>query len=217
MPEAISDKQHEIEEDDSRPSAVSEWVKTIAYAVVLALIIRTYILATFLVPTGSMEDTLRPGDRLVALEFIYGIPIPFTKHRILALTEPHRGDVIVFNSDGIEGLDKEKNYIKRLIGTGGERLRIVPETTDRTSRWGGRVYIDGRPLEEPAIIAEKRYYSAGEYGTRELVIPPEHFFMLGDNVKNSRDSRYWGFVPRENVIGRAVAIYWPPSRIGLIR
>ncbi len=217
MQDAVTDKANEVERDLPKKSALRDWMMTIVYSIILALIIRTYILAAFLVPTGSMADTLRPGDRLVALEFIYGFRVPFTKHRILALTEPHRGDVIVFDSDGIEKLDKDKNYVKRLVGTGGERLRIAPEKPDLSLRWSGRVHIDGKPIEEPASIAGKMYYPAGEYGSREVVVPAEHFFMLGDNVENSRDSRYWGFVPRENVIGKAVAIYWPPGRMGLIR
>ncbi len=217
MQQAVTDKANRSERDSREESALRDWIKTFLYAVILALIIRTYILATFFVPSGSMEETLRPGDRLIALEFIYGFRIPFTTHRILALTEPHRGDVIVFNSDGIEKLDGKKNYVKRLVGTGGERLRIAQEKTDQSLRWGGRVHIDGKPIEEPASIAGKMYYPAGEYGSREIIVPPEHFFMLGDNVGNSRDSRYWGFMPRENVIGKAVAIYWPPSRMGLIR
>jgi signal peptidase I len=217
MQEVAADKVNEAEDDRLNNSVLRDWIKIIVYAFILALVIWTYILATFLVSTGSMEDTLRPGDRLVALEFIYGFRIPFTERRILALTEPRRGDVIVFGSDGIEKLDKDKNYVKRLIGTGGERLRIAPEKPDLSFGWGGRVHIDGKPIEEPASIAGKIYYPAGEYGKREVVVPAEHFFMLGDNVENSRDSRYWGFVPRENVIGKAVAIYWPPGRAGLIK
>ncbi len=217
MREAVTDQTNESRPDSLEESALWDWIKTIVYAVILAVIIRTFILATFFVPSGSMQDTLRPGDRLVALEFIYGFRIPFTRHRILALTEPRRGDVLVFNSDNMEQLDKEKNYVKRLIGTGGERLRIVPEKADQSLRRGGRVHIDGAPIEEPASIAGKIYYPAGEYGKREIVVPDGHFFMLGDNAGNSKDSRYWGYVPKENVIGKAVAIYWPPSRMGLIR
>jgi signal peptidase I len=228
MREAIPDKQHETEEDSAKHSALWEWVKTIAYAVILALIIRTFLFATFHVPTGSMEPTLMgahnhpPGDRLIALKFIYGFPIPFTDRRILAMSEPHRGDVIIFNSKSVEKLDQGKDYIKRLVGLGGERLQIVPDKesgnpANRYSRIGGRVHIDGNPIEEPAAIAERLYYVDGSYGNHEVEIPPNHYFMLGDNVGNSRDSRFWGYVPRENVIGKAVFIYWPPSRMGLIK
>lgn len=228
MRETIPDKRHTTEEDIAQRSVLWEWVKTIVYAVILALFIRAYFFATFHVPTGSMEPTLfgaqnhPPGDRLIALKFIYGFPIPFTGRRVLAMSEPHRGDVIIFNSKGNEMLDQGKDYIKRLVGLGGERLQIVPEEADRSalnffSRKRGRLHIDGNPVEEPVSIAEKRYYVAGAYGNYEVKIPPNHYFMLGDNVESSRDSRFWGFVPRENVIGKAVLIYWPPSRMGLIR
>jgi signal peptidase I len=221
MQEAISDKQNEIEEDSAERSVLWEWVKTIAYAIILALIIRAFFFATFYVPTTSMVPTLHPGDRLVALKFIYGFPMPFTKHRILAMSEPHRGDVIIFNSKNVEKLDQGKDYIKRLVGLGSERLQIVPEkasgnSENRSSRKDGRVHVDGDRIEEPAMIAERKYIAAGEYGNHEVKVPPDHYFMLGDNVENSRDSRYWGFVPQENVIGKAVVIYWPPSRIGFI-
>lgn len=229
MREAAPDEEHKSKEEDSaHQSVLWEWVKTIVYAVILALFIRAYFFATFHVPTGSMEPTLYgahhhpPGDRLIALKFIYGFPIPFTGRRVLAMTEPHRGDVIIFNSKGIEGLDPGKDYIKRLVGLGGERLQIVPDSTSENSgnffsRRSGRVYINGKPVEEPPAIAERRYYIAGAYGNYEVTIPPDHYYMLGDNVESSRDSRFWGFVPREDVIGRAVFIYWPPSRIGLIK
>jgi signal peptidase I len=227
MRQAVSDKEQKSEEKGTRQSALWEWVKTILYAVILALFIRAYFFATFHVPTGSMEPTLYgaqnhpPGDRLIALKFIYGFPIPFTGRRVLAMSEPHRGDVIIFNSKGIEGLDPGKDFIKRLVGLGGERLRIVPEKRNGSamnffSRKQGRIYINGEPLEEPGPIAERRYYIAGPYGNYEVTIPPDHYYMLGDNVESSRDSRFWGFVPHENVVGKAVFIYWPPSRMGLI-
>jgi signal peptidase I len=131
--------------------------------------------------------------------------------------------VVVFETAGISGLDQGKDFIKRVIGLGGERLEIVPDNPGWNPegsdiiRSGGHIYINGKPIKEPAKVAERAYYPAGEYGSTEITIPPERYFMLGDNALNSRDSRFWGFVPRENVIGKAVAIYWPPNRIGLVR
>ncbi len=210
-------------------SIMWEWVKTIIYAVILALFIRTFFLQTFKIPTGSMEPTLRgamnygQGDKIIVLKFIYGVRIPFTDRRILAISEPERGDVIVFKTEGIEKLNQRKDFIKRLAGLGGERFQIVPDNP----RWDpdiyetlsgeGHIYIDGNLVEDPKSISERSYYPAGEYGRGEIEIPEDHYFMLGDNVLNSRDSRFWGFVPRENVIGKAVAIYWPPGRISLVR
>ena len=213
----------------SRASFLSEWVKTIIYAVVLALFIRTFFLATFVIPTGSMEPTLRGamnygrGDKIIAIKFIYGFRIPFTNIKFLEMTEPKRGDVVVFRTRGISGLNQRKDYIKRVVGVGGERLQIMPDNphrnpgSDEVARGGGHIYINGEPLEEPPTIAERTYYPASAYGQGEINIPPDHFFMLGDNARNSRDSRVWGFVPRDNIVGKAVAIYWPPKRIGLVQ
>ena len=229
MQEAALEKNDTINGESSSPSSLREWVITLIYSLILALFIRTFFLQTFIIPTGSMEPTLRgamnygSGDRIIAVTFIYGFRIPFTKRTILAMAEPKRGDVIVFNSENIARLDQRKDYVKRLVGLGGERLRITPfghhtATEKRAgSENGGHVSVNGNPLEKPAAITEKTYYPAGKYGSREVLVPPDHYFMLGDNALNSRDSRFWGFVPRENIIGKAVAIYWPPKRIGLVR
>jgi signal peptidase I len=210
-------------------SEIWEWVKTIAYAIVLALFIRSFFLQTFKIPTGSMEPTLRgamnygQGDKIIVLKFIYGFRIPFTDKRVLPMTEPKRGDVIVFKTKGIKRLDQNKDFIKRLVGLGGENLQIVPDNP----RWNpelneayngeGHIYVNGDILSEPDAIADRPYYPAGEFGSGVISVPDGHYFMLGDNGLNSRDSRFWGFVPRKNMIGRAVAIYWPPGRMGLIR
>jgi signal peptidase I len=222
MSEAISSDHNKSEKEVSvSHSALWEWAKTIAYAIVLALFIRAFFFATFHVPTGSMIPTLHPGDKLIALKFVYGFPIPFTDHKILAMSETHRGDVIIFNPENIDQLDQGKDYIKRLVGLGGERVQIVEENpngkpVNRYEKRSGYLHIDGEPLKEPGVIAETLYYMEGPYGGYEVTVPQGHYFMLGDNAENSRDSRFWGFVPNENVVGKAVFIYWPPSRMGLI-
>ncbi len=225
--EAASEKDT-IDMERTWESVLWEWVKTIIYAVVLALFIRGFFLQTFKIPTGSMEPTLRGamhygnGDKIIVLKFMYGFRIPFTNRKILAMTEPKRGDVIVFKTRGISRLDQRKDFIKRLVGLGGEHLRITPDNSGwdpesgETPRGEGHIYLDGERLIEPASIAERIYYPAGDFGSGEIVVPEDHYFMLGDNGANSKDSRFWGYVPEENVIGRAVAIYWPPKRIGLV-
>ncbi len=229
MSKSASQEKEALDVERTWESVLWEWVKTVVYAVILALFIRAFFLQTFKIPTGSMEPTLRGamnygrGDKIIVIKFIYGFRIPFTDHRVLAMTEPKRGDIIVFKTRGISQLDQRKDFIKRLVGLGGERLRIVPDNPgwnpeeNETSRGEGHIYIDGRRLEEPASVVERTYYPAGQYGQEETSVPPEHYFMMGDNGLNSRDSRFWGFVPRENVIGKAVAIYWPPGRMGLVR
>lgn len=229
MPETVSEGNEKIGGERSWESVLWEWAKTILYAILLALFIRAFFLQTFRIPTGSMEPTLRGamnygrGDKIIVIKFMYGFRIPFTDQRILAMTEPERGDVIVFRTKGIPQLDQRKDFIKRVVGLGGERVQIVPDNPlwnpeeHETIKGEGRIYIDGKRLEAPAAIAERMYYPDGEYGRGAITVPEDHYFVLGDNGLNSRDSRFWGFVPHENVIGKAVAIYWPPNRIGLVR
>ncbi|MBI5115162.1 signal peptidase I [Candidatus Poribacteria bacterium] len=229
MSKAVSEIKEKVDFEQPQESVLWEWTKTIVYAVVLALFIRAFFLQTFKIPTGSMEPTLRGamnyghGDKIIVIKFIYGFRIPFTRNRVLAMTEPKRGDVVVFETQGIDGLDQGKDFIKRVAGVGGERLAIVPDNPgwnpqlSDVVRGGGHIAVNGKPLKEPASVAGRVYYPAGEYGSWETAIPPDHYFMLGDNALNSRDSRFWGFVPKGNIVGKAVAIYWPPNRIGLVR
>jgi signal peptidase I len=228
-PETVAEEKPEEIREQSPKAIIWEWGKTLAYAVALALFIRTFFLATYVIPTGSMEPTLHGamnyghGDRIIAIKFIYGIRIPFTDIRFLELTEPKRGDIVVFENKGISGYTSKKHLIKRIAGLGGERFQIVPNSIHEDFGGGGvrehkgNVHIDGERIEGPASVAEREYYPAGEYGRREVSIPEDHYFMLGDNVGNSRDSRFWGFLPRNNVVGKAVFIFWPPKRIGRIR
>jgi len=227
--ETVAGKDMETVRAQSRKSIVLEWLKTFVYAIVLAVFIRTFFLATYVIPTGSMEPTLHGamtyghGDRIIAIKFIYGIRIPFTDYRFFELVEPKRGDVVVFDGKGISDYKSKKHLIKRIAGLGNERVMIMPTRSywdsgnDGTQENEGNIYINGEPLKEPASIAERTYYPAGDYGSREITVPEGHYFMLGDNARNSRDSRFWGFVPRTNVVGKAVVIFWPPKRMGLIR
>lgn len=173
-------------------AAMREWVESIVIAVVLALFVRAFIVQAFKIPTGSMKPTLIENDRIFVSKFIY------------RFREPQRGDVIVFRD--VE--DRKKDLIKRLIGIGGDELEIVK----------GRININGRIVDMPPI-SEFYYYSYGEYGKagQKIKVPEGSFYALGDNSASSRDSRYWGFIPRKNMIGKAILIYWPPRRLRLIR
>ena len=172
---------------------VKEWLEPVVIAVILALIIRTFIVQAFKIPTGSMHPTLMEGDRIMVNKFIY-------KFR-----EPQRGDVIVFVSPE----DKKKDFIKRLIGLPGERLEIS----------NGLVLINDKAIETPSIIRERYYYNRGDFGEagQAVEIPDDAYYALGDNSISSRDSRYWGFLPKKYLIGKAFLIYWPPTRIRLIK
>lgn len=171
---------------------IREWVESLIIALVLALIIRAFVIQAFKIPTGSMRPALMEGDRLLVNKFIY-------KFR-----GPERGDIIVFKYPGGE----KKDFIKRLIAKPGETIGIK----------NGDIYIDGKKVEEPFVIRKIRYYNKSPYGGtgRNVKVPEDSYYVLGDNSASSKDSRYWGFVPRKNLIGKAVFLYWPVDRIRVI-
>lgn len=187
-----------------KKSAVREWVESIVIAFVLAMIIRTFVMQAFKIPTGSMRPTLLERDIILVNKFIYGAKIPFTNLRLPKVRQPKRGDVIVF----IYPEDPKKDFIKRLVAFEGETVEIK----------NGTVYINDKPLLDP-IFNQRYYYNRGEFGEegRKMQVPKESFFVLGDNSASSQDSRYWGFVPRKNILGKAMLIYWPPQRIRIIK
>lgn len=187
-----------------KKSVVREWTESIVIAFILAMVIRTFLVQAFKIPTGSMRQTLLEGDRILVNKFVYGAKIPFTDYRLPALGKPQRGDVIVF----IYPEDPKRDFIKRLIAFEGEKVAIK----------NGAVYINSRPINDP-VFNNICYYNRGEYGDEDtdIVVPPNSYYVLGDNSSSSRDSRYWGFVPENNLIGKAFLIYWPLNRIRIIK
>ncbi len=178
-----------------------DWLVTIVGAVAIVLAIKAWVVNPYRIPSSSMEPTLHcaePGDgceagfsdRVLANRFIYHF------------TEPERGDIIVFETppEARARCGAGGTFVKRLIGLPGERI----------AERNGVVYIDGKPIEEGYLNDRER--DGGAYPER--TIPPDHYFMLGDNRGQSCDSRVWGSVPRENIIGEVFAVYWPPQRIG---
>ncbi len=172
---------------------MKEWVEPIVIAVVLALIIRTFVVQAFKIPTGSMRPTLIEGDRIVVSKFIY------------KFKEPKRGDVIVF----ISPEDKKKDFIKRLVGLPNENIQIS----------NGAILVNNNPVEENSALKKQHYYNRGDFGVegQSVTVPKDAYYVLGDNSISSRDSRYWGFMPKKYLLGKAFLIYWPPNRIRLIK
>ncbi|MBU1906363.1 MAG: signal peptidase I [Candidatus Omnitrophica bacterium] len=168
------------------------------------MIVRTFIVQAFKIPTGSMRTTLIEGDIILVNKFIYGVKVPFTGLRLPALRDPERGDVIVF----IYPQDRKKDFIKRLIGLPGETVEIK----------NGSIFINGQPSLE-SIFGTNFYYNYGGFGREgnKVTVPDDSYFVLGDNSASSKDSRYWGFVPRGDILGKALVIYWPPKRIRMIK
>ena len=183
---------------------IREWTQSIVIALILALLIRTFIIQAFKIPSGSMIPTFEIGDRIFVSKFIYGAKLPFTNVRLPALRQPERGDIIVFASPETP----KKDFVKRLIATEGETVEIK----------NGNIIINGKKINSPALPKSNYYYNRGGYGREgtAVTVPEGFYFTLGDNSANSRDSRYWGFVPKSNVIGKAILVYWPIPRIHII-
>lgn len=195
-----------LEDKNSIKSEVREWTESIIIALILAIFIRAFFIQAFKIPSGSMRPTLIERDRLMVSKLCYGPLIPFTKTRIPGFSKIKRGDVIVF----VYPEDKKRDFIKRVIGLPGEMLEIRD----------GDIYINGDLIEDP-LIKNIFYYNRknSQYGKPDQIveIPREHVFVLGDNSQSSHDSRYWGFVPLENIIGKAEFIYWPFDRMRMIK
>ena len=193
--------------ENPRPqkSALREYVESLLLAILLALVVRTFFVQAFKIPTGSMRPTLMEGDRILVNKVVYGIPIPFTTTHLPALRHPQRGDMVVFHAPD----DLHRDFIKRLAALGGDELEIKEL----------RLWVNGKPLTDPPIFRELVYYNRGPFGEagKSVKVPPHHYFFLGDNSGSSRDSRYWGFLPEPQVIGRAFLIYWPPRRFRLLK
>ena len=186
-------------------SIAREWIESIVIAFILAMFIRTFFIQAFKIPSGSMRPTLIERDRLMVNKLRYGPKIPFSKDRRLpGMTEPKRGDIIVF----VYPEDPSRDFIKRLIGLEGETIEIR----------GGNIYVNDQIVENSSI-KDVFYYNRGNYGKegQKITVPQGHYFVLGDNSGSSSDGRFWGFVPHGNVIGRAEIIYWPFSRMRFIK
>jgi signal peptidase I len=175
-----------------------EYTKSILIAVVLAFLIRAYVVHAYEIPSGSMQDTLAIGDRILVNRFIYGTKIPFSGTRILEMREPVRGDVIVFEFPG----DHSKDYIKRVIGMPGDRIWIANK----------KVYVNGIAYENPHEVHKDGTmipaFVSPRDNTGPVAVPADSYFVMGDNRDSSLDSRFWGFVQREEIKGLAFVKYW---------
>jgi signal peptidase I len=169
-----------------------ETLKTAVIALLIALLIRTFLVQAFRIPSGSMEDTLLVGDFLLVDKITYGARVPGTDFRLPGLREPRRGDILVFKDPRTN-----RDYIKRCIAVGGENILIRED----------EVYIDGQPLEEPYKVL-KPYPGPSRRNFGPLEVPDKSLFMMGDNRNNSQDSRYWNALDPDRVVGRAFVLYW---------
>ncbi|MBF0152529.1 MAG: signal peptidase I [Magnetococcales bacterium] len=204
-----------------QPSWFREYYDAIVLAVGIALFVRTFIIEPFKIPSGSMIPTLLVGDYLFVNKLSYGHRIPFTGERVLFGRGPQRGDIAVFEYPK----EPNKDYIKRIIGLPGDRVVYDHK----------RLFINGNPVAYTIsgsfsyqnergyeISAEQRQEKLEQAPhsilvqnqmdfidkRTEVVVPPGHYFVMGDNRDNSNDSRIWGFVPSYRLVGKAVALFW---------
>jgi signal peptidase I len=189
---------------DFRKSTLREYFESIVIAVILALFIRTFVVQAFKIPTGSMEETLLIGDHLLVNKFVFGPTASAAERALLPIGTIKRLDVLVFKYPE----DPDRDFIKRVIGLPGDTVELREK----------KVYINGKPLDEPYVhflsppSGPSELHEVTSLDVRErygpVTVPPDHYFMMGDNRDNSQDSRYWGFLPRENIKGKSLVIYW---------
>lgn len=179
-------------------STVREYAEALAVAFLLALFIRTFLVQAFKIPSGSMLETLQIGDHILVNKLRYGVRIPILGKRIVKFSDPRRGDVIVF----VYPVDPSKDFIKRVIGEPGDTVEVKHK----------QVLINGEKIEDPY----GQFVEGSGEGSRltprdnfgPVTVPSDQVFVMGDNRDRSYDSRFWGFVPLDDVRGKAFVIYW---------
>ena len=201
---------------------LAEWIKSFGIAVILFFVIRTFLIQAFTIPSGSMEQTLRVGDYLMANNAIFGAHIPFTNIRVPAIREPRFGDVVVFRPTYNDPI---LDVVKRVIGEPGDTIQMLEREIYRNGEKLDEPYVEphyqpDRPMDRFGVpnfqwhlTALPRDVNPATYRpTRDnfgpLIVPEGEFFLLGDNRDESLDSRYMGFIPREVIRGKALFIYY---------
>jgi signal peptidase I len=176
-----------------RKSTLREYAEAAAIAILLALFIRAFVVQAFKIPSGSMEPTLLVGDHILVNKFIYGIKLPYFQTTLIPISTPARGDIIVF----IYPEDRSKDFIKRVIGIPGDKIQMQDK----------QILINGKPFDDKHGYYDERAGNTNRsFGP--VVVPKDQYFVMGDNRDHSMDSRFWGFVPSEDIKGKAFIIYW---------
>ncbi len=182
-------------------SALRDWTEALFVAAILALIIRTFVVQAFKIPSGSMEDTLLIGDHLLVNKFIYGLQIPGVEGRFLTIREPQLGDIVVFEfpEDRDKSFWSKRDFIKRVIGLPGDTVEVRAK----------KVLVNGKLLVTPeAVYKDGTLLPGGRDNMPAVKVPAGHYFMMGDNRDRSYDSRFWGFVSNAEIKGLAFIKYW---------
>ena len=198
-------KQDTGVQEKPKKSQLRDWTEALIVAAILALIIRTFVVQAFKIPSGSMEDTLLIGDHLLVSKFTYGLQVPFIEERILTVRDPERGDVIVFEfpEDKDKSYFKRRDFIKRVIGLPGDSIEIRNKN----------VYVNGNRYITPQAVYKDGNITSGPRDNMSLIkVPPHNYFVMGDNRDRSYDSRFWRFVDRSAIKGLAFIKYWSWDR-----
>ncbi|MFH1136598.1 MAG: signal peptidase I [Pseudomonadota bacterium] len=187
-----------IRDGGKTKSAVREYAEAIILAIILALFIRTFVVQAFKIPSGSMLPTLQIGDHILVVKSIYGVRLPLVNKVLIPVSEPQRGDVIVF----VYPVDPTKDFIKRVVGLPGDKVEIR----------GKKLFINDKPADDAhAFFDDPQFYPLmvaprDDFGP--VTVPEDQLFVMGDNRDHSYDSRFWGFVDMDAVRGKALLIYW---------
>ena len=181
-----------------------EYGEALFVALILALVIRTFVVQAFKIPSESMVKTLLVGDHLLASKFSYGIKIPFTHSYIYKGSDPVKGDIIIFEYPN----DPSVDYIKRIVGTPGDTIEVRNK----------QLFRNGEPVKESFIrFTEPDRIQPVRDNFGPVTVPADKYFVMGDNRDNSMDSRFWGFVDRSAIRAKAWRIYWSWGGLGDIR
>lgn len=232
---SITQPEVDVVERLGKEPLLVEYGKSFFPVLFIVLVLRSFLVEPFQIPSGSMKPTLEVGDFILVNKFSYGIRLPVIDKKIIEVGDPQRGDVMVFRYPS----DPNVNYIKRVVGVPGDQVRY---TSDK------RLYVNGQPIAEQLVGAEpgtlgsaqlyKERLGQAEHLIRkemarnrmqpdqQWTVPAGHYFMMGDNRDNSNDSRYWddpnipkelhGMVPDRNIVGKAFAVWmsWPEPKLG---
>ncbi|HAR49013.1 signal peptidase I [Smithella sp. SCADC] len=187
---------------EKRKSKVKEYVESIIIAILIALFIRTFIICAYKIPSRSMVPTLLVGDHILVNKFLYGIKIPLLRKTIVPVSNPQRGDIVVF----IYPNDRSKDFIKRVIGVAGDKIEIK----NKKIFINDKEYKDSYGIYSDNVIYPASIQPRDNFGP--VTVPQKSIFVMGDNRDESLDSRFWGFVNLKDVEGKAFIIYWSWNR-----
>ncbi|KUG24129.1 signal peptidase i [hydrocarbon metagenome] len=201
-PKQKANESPESKTDKKPKSKVKEIIESIIIAILIALFIRTFIICAYKIPSRSMVPTLLVGDHLLVNKFMYGIKIPLLRKTIIPVSNPQRGDIVVF----IFPDDRSKDFIKRVIGVSGDKIEIK----NKKIFINDKEYKDSYGVYSDNIIYPSSIQTRDNFGP--VTVPEKSIFVMGDNRDESLDSRFWGFVPLKDVEGKAFIIYWSWNR-----